>query len=118
MTARTLAPAAPHRAAGPADQRAALQRLARDLLAEERTPYDVHRTVDALVGAGRSEASVWALFQDLTDAVRDLDGLNNGTTDWRKVCDDLTGTDLSDAAADIARERVRDALNALTKDRT
>ncbi|WP_062434872.1 hypothetical protein [Herbidospora daliensis] len=112
MTARLLAPAAHTSAAGTATRDQLLQ-LARDHA--DGNLYEIHKTVDHLAGAGRTEAQTWALFEDLVRAVEQRDLLDAGLLHWTEIEPDLAGPDPSDAAADIARGRVTDALNALLK---
>ncbi|NJP24402.1 hypothetical protein FLW53_09340 [Microbispora sp. SCL1-1] len=66
----------------------------------------------------RAEEAIWALFEDLAEAVRLRNGVGDGTVHWSAVCDELTGWDPSEAAWEIAQERVDELTYSLLFGRT
>ena len=69
-----------------------------------------------LVAVGPAEET-WALFGDLTEAVRLRNGLNDATVHWSEVNAALTGFDRSEAAWQIACQRADAAAHALLNGR-
>ncbi len=72
----------------------------------------------AIAHRDRAEEAIWALFEDLCESVRLRNGVNDGTVHWSAVCDELTGWDPSEAAWEIAQERVDDFTYSLLFGRT
>lgn len=89
-----------------------LETLALARLAEEwRVEYDL--MLLRLVHFSHDNESMWEAFEDFTQAVRLREGVATGALHWSEVDDSLTGPDRSEAAHDIACDRVTDAARVL-----
>ena len=97
---------------------AELEALATAYANDERPKHEIHQAVDRLAHPALTPAQAWAAFEDLADAVQLRDDVNEGRADWRQVCDEITGPDPSQAAYEIACERVEDAARALLHPRS
>ncbi|MCW2768159.1 MAG: hypothetical protein JWO11_4118 [Nocardioides sp.] len=76
-----------------------------------------HETELHTLAGDRPEHHTWSAFEDLAEAVRLRNGLNDGPAHWSEVDDSLTGWDRSTAAWDIACGRVDDAAHTLLNGR-
>jgi hypothetical protein len=70
----------------------------------------------SLAAIGPAEET-WQAFEDLCDAVRLRNGLDDPTVHWSEVNDALTGSDRSESAWQIACQRADDAARALLNGR-
>jgi hypothetical protein len=95
-----------------AEARTRLEDLARLWLHQEWTDA-LTRELWASFHPGLEEARAWAVFEDLVEAIRLRDGVNDGTVHWREVCPKLTGPNYSEDAYEIASGLVDDALQLL-----
>jgi hypothetical protein len=83
------------------------------LNAEAGNGCALHDEVDRLAHPALAPEQVWAAFEDLVEAVRLRDGINDQIVRWDEVDDELTGPDRSEAAFQIACQRVDAALQRL-----
>lgn len=95
-----------------AEARTRLEDLARLWLHEEWTDA-LTRELWASFPPDLDEEHAWRTFEDLAEAIRLRDGVNEGRIHWREVCPALTGPNYSLDAYEIACGLVDDALELL-----
>lgn len=93
---------------------AELERLAEAYLNDELPTWEVYQAVDRIAHPNLTPTQVWALFEDLVDAINDRQRLADGHTDWQAIDPTLTGPGRADTAADICDERATHAITTLT----